>query len=544
TTPSWADQHTTTPTVDTTARTDTAPTVDTLTPTPETTVDTETPINLDTIHNQHAENTPAGVSHHRGDPTMGDLPHRVPADPTRFTADTHITPDGQAQIGPHTLTPEQYGDLLRRSGWDGVTPIRLIGCDASSNGFADRLAQHLGVEVLAPTQAAWTDSNGNVFSTSAVTNADGTRSPRIPPDGQWQSHHPNGTVSPEGPSSAPPNSAPMRDIDAVGSVDRARPVPPRSDSPDRDSTPQQSVVWNPPSNDDGTPLPEVQMQVPPGTRVADLSGTDQLQPNSRVVVADTEGRPVGVFYTDADGNITHAEIEFSNRGHDRTVSAVGVDPNISRPAPGVTYLLRDHSGSYVHSYSGLDIPTSRVSGPEPAVRLDPNISPNGPRTERSPAQQFNQFRTGPIDPAVDWHPAGDQGGSYRNADPVTDYDPTALPFSLTGPRDPFTRYDVYDTNGDWHGSFYTGESGNFSHVHTRSGNQARGFNPELGTGATWDAGLPVPIPNATFAVGPRYLSQHGLDPRVPQQLFRTDEHGDSVAASFIPTYAPRGTSST
>ncbi|MGY0503349.1 hypothetical protein ACWZHB_33100 [Nocardia sp. FBN12] len=172
--PSWADQHATTP---------------------ETPVDTDPTVDLDEIHNNHAEQTPAGISHHRGDPTMGDLPHRVPADPNRFTADTHITPDGHAVVGGQTLTPEQYGDLIRRSDWDGVTPIRLIGCDASTNGFAGRLAQHLGVEVLAPTQAAWTDASGNVFSSSAVTNSDGSRSPRVPPDGQWQSHHAGGTTT-------------------------------------------------------------------------------------------------------------------------------------------------------------------------------------------------------------------------------------------------------------------------------------------------------------------------------------------------------------
>src|SRR5690606_38868974 len=116
----------------------------------------------------------------------------------------------------------------------------------------NRLAQHLGVEVLAPTQRAWTDLDGNVFSASAVTNPDGTRSPRVPPDGQWQTHRPNGAVNPEGHTSTPPNVSPLRSIDTTNSVDRARIVPPRTDSPDRDPTPQRSVEWNPPTNDDGS----------------------------------------------------------------------------------------------------------------------------------------------------------------------------------------------------------------------------------------------------------------------------------------------------
>lgn len=220
--PSWADRH-----ASPTTQVDS-----TISATPDTNPDTapdvgtDTTVDLDEIHNNHAEQTPAGVSHHRGDPTMGDLPHRIPADPNRFTADTHITPDGHAVIGNRTLTPEQYGYLLRRSGWDGVTPIRLIGCDASTNGFADRLAQHLGVEVLAPTQRAWTDANGNVFSTSAVTNPDGTRGPRVPPDGQWQTHHPNGTTAPHGTESNPPGTTPTNAIESDSAVDRSQPTPP------------------------------------------------------------------------------------------------------------------------------------------------------------------------------------------------------------------------------------------------------------------------------------------------------------------------------
>ncbi|KAF0849220.1 hypothetical protein FNL39_101657 [Nocardia caishijiensis] len=270
--PSWADPHTTAP---------------------ETPVETEHTVDLDAIHNTHAEQTPAGISHHRGDPTMGDLPHRVPADPTRFTADTHITPDGHAVIGNQTLTPEQYGDLLRRTHWDGTTPIRLIGCDASTNGFADRLAQHLGVEVLAPTQAAWTDTNGNVFSTSAITNPDGTRSPRVPPDGQWQSHHPTGTTASHGTDATAPGATPNA-VDAESAVDRSRPAtsdtpPPGHETPFGDRrddvrdriTPPRRVINSPlldPNNPDhvnarGTLRPdEYPLPVPPGNPTNQLHG--------------------------------------------------------------------------------------------------------------------------------------------------------------------------------------------------------------------------------------------------------------------------------
>ncbi|MDU0295254.1 hypothetical protein, partial [Saccharothrix longispora] len=103
--------------------------------------------------------------------------------PHRFTADVHITPDGRARIGNHTYTPEQYGDLLRRNGWDGRTPIRLIGCDAGTNDFADRLSRHTGADVLAPTKSAWTDADGRVYTSDADIGPDGNRHPRIPPNG-------------------------------------------------------------------------------------------------------------------------------------------------------------------------------------------------------------------------------------------------------------------------------------------------------------------------------------------------------------------------
>ncbi|MBB5912895.1 hypothetical protein BJY24_001762 [Nocardia transvalensis] len=148
---------------------------------------------IEEAHARHGEETPAGVSHHRGDATMGDLPHRVPHDERYFSADVHVTKDGHANIGGHKYTPEEYGNLLRDHGWDGKKPIRLIGCDAAANGFAHRLATHLGTDVLAPTKSAWSDGKGRVYSSTPEIGPDGNRRPRIPPDGEWETHRPDGT---------------------------------------------------------------------------------------------------------------------------------------------------------------------------------------------------------------------------------------------------------------------------------------------------------------------------------------------------------------
>ncbi|MEC3979850.1 hypothetical protein [Amycolatopsis sp. H20-H5] len=146
--------------------------------------------------NQHlSENTPAGSSYHRDDPDMGDLPHRVQPDPDgRHTVDVHVTPDGHARIGDKLYTPEEFADILRRNPDYHGGPIRLIGCDAGSNDFAHRLSRDLDTEVLAPSKPAWTDSHGRVFSSDYEIGPDGKMRPKIPPNGEWDVHRPDGST--------------------------------------------------------------------------------------------------------------------------------------------------------------------------------------------------------------------------------------------------------------------------------------------------------------------------------------------------------------
>ncbi|MFF2552668.1 alpha/beta hydrolase [Nocardia sp. NPDC058058] len=150
---------------------------------------------VDDPHPSPAKETEAGVSFHPDDPVVSELASRIAKDPNHFTADVHITEDGHARIGDRTYTPEEFANLLRGTSWDGKTPIRLVGCDAAANGFAARLAHHLGVDVMAPTKPAWSDSHGRLYTSTAELHPDGTRRPRIPPDGAWETHHPDGTKS-------------------------------------------------------------------------------------------------------------------------------------------------------------------------------------------------------------------------------------------------------------------------------------------------------------------------------------------------------------
>lgn len=177
----------------------------------------------DDVNTRHAETTQAGVSHHAGDENMGDLPHKIAEHPPFFTADVHITPDGKARIGGRDYTPEQYAELLRRSGWDGKSPIRLIGCDAGSNDFAKQLARHTDVDVLAPNKPAWSDSKGRLFTSDAEVDAHGNRQPKIPPNGDWEVHSPDGSKTKAGDDGFAPNTDPKDkgDLDPTDAKDRA-----------------------------------------------------------------------------------------------------------------------------------------------------------------------------------------------------------------------------------------------------------------------------------------------------------------------------------
>jgi len=70
-------------------------------------------------------------------------------------------------------------------------PIRLFSCDTGKdpNGFAQQLADELGVKVTAPTEPVWSTKNGEPFVTSI--GEDGM--PVKPPTGTWVEFEPSGS---------------------------------------------------------------------------------------------------------------------------------------------------------------------------------------------------------------------------------------------------------------------------------------------------------------------------------------------------------------
>ncbi|MGW4351641.1 alpha/beta hydrolase [Nocardia sp. NPDC004582] len=137
------------------------------------------------------EKTPAGLSLH-DEPELRELARQVPEDPRFFTIDAHLTERGTVLLDGREYTMEQLAARLNSLGYDG-RPIRLIGCDAASTEAAARLAKATGKPVLAPTKPAWTDHDGRVYSSTADVTPEGTRRPRIPPDGDWELVRPDGT---------------------------------------------------------------------------------------------------------------------------------------------------------------------------------------------------------------------------------------------------------------------------------------------------------------------------------------------------------------
>ncbi|UOX90932.1 hypothetical protein MUY14_10005 [Amycolatopsis sp. FBCC-B4732] len=388
----------------------------------------------DEVNARHAESTPSGSSYHAGDPDLGDLPHRVPPDPHgRHTVDVHITPDGRARIGDHHYTPREFAEILRRNAdYDGG-PIRLIGCGASSNAFAHGLARELDTEVLAPTKAAWTDSHGRVFSSDFEIGPDGRMHPRIPPDGEWNTHHPDGTTHPASDGFAPDTH---HDVDA----DSARH---RGDGDDLNPQHQVDGRWEEPEN--FTPPGE---DVRLGSDENFFDRTTELKPDTRYNVLDPDGTVRTRVYTDHSGNVSHVDAHAPNTLHGR-------NPEVAHPVPDADY--RVQVGRRYDIY-----PT----GPDGAVRT---VTHNDVKTVHGTRDvtRVDHVET-PPEPA-------------RHTD-VGAHDPRApradQPFGRQGNLEPNTRYHVTDTEGNPRGSFQTDGAGQVRWVDTHEGTPGRP-NPDL-----------------------------------------------------------------
>jgi hypothetical protein len=329
---------------------------------------------------------------------MGDLPHKVPNDPRFFTADVHITPDGRARIGGHDYTPAEYADMLRRSGYDGSKPVRLIGCDAGSNDFAKQLSKHLDAPVVAPTKPAWTDANGRVFTSDAEIRPDGTREPKIPPNGEWETHHPDGSKTKASDDGfAPGTHDGDKDLDPVDARDRAASPnnqydpPPTRDRIEEDAAdfderfvdydrpghndPNSSHYHRDPNPPDDLGSPR-DIDAPPRDRIKDAPGPPRapqdvpkfpevlsshtlppdhtrLPPNTQFNVNNPNGTSTK-FFTDADGNVKWVEATAGSKGQ-ATPDMHGFNPDLDYPLLGdVQYRVNDQWDFHTNQHGQTD----------------------------------------------------------------------------------------------------------------------------------------------------------------------------------------------
>lgn len=317
---------------------------------------------------RYGEHTDAGIAHHGDDPAMADLARRVPHDPNYFSADVHITEDGNARIGDRTYTPEQYADLVRRSDWDGTTPIRVIGCDAASNDFASRLSAALGVDVLAATKPVWTDEHGRVYTSTAEIGPDGNRRPRIPPDGEWQIHRPDGsrtTAAQDGFAPGTPE-AHKHGLTPEGARDRSafRDDMFADDEPHRRT--YEDIIGDRPVTTIKADDALAPKRRRPFGRDERTGLPIKLDADTAYRVTDRAGRDRGLFVTGPDGHIHEVHTDSGRKQTRDTVQrrllGDGFNPDLKRPFAEASYRVDDRfqyttdaQGRVVVAHGKLDL---------------------------------------------------------------------------------------------------------------------------------------------------------------------------------------------
>lgn len=156
--------------------------------------------------------TPAGRAFYTAD-EMPSTAKAVPRVPGMYTVDMHGDPDS-VRIGSRYLTADELATLLEADPhWKGE-PIRLLACETgqSANGFAQQLADRLGVTVYAPSDYVFVSARGSIYVTG-WERRNGIVVPKMPPTGKMYAFDPAVPRAPGTPSS--------------GQASNPAPVPPR-----------------------------------------------------------------------------------------------------------------------------------------------------------------------------------------------------------------------------------------------------------------------------------------------------------------------------
>jgi len=136
--------------------------------------------------------TPGGRAFYPAGDPLHELAQHVPALPGLYSVDLHGAPDA-VFIGDDVLTVEDLAALIESDpNWHGQD-IWLFSCwtGAEPGGFAQQLADWLGVEVIAPAQVVGNTVTGETFVTSKEVDENGNPRRLVwPPTGFWNSYRP------------------------------------------------------------------------------------------------------------------------------------------------------------------------------------------------------------------------------------------------------------------------------------------------------------------------------------------------------------------
>ncbi|WP_439383608.1 hypothetical protein [Amycolatopsis lexingtonensis] len=314
--------------------------------------------------------------------------------------------------------------------------------------------------------------------------------PRIPPDGEWNTHHPDGSTHRAGDDGFAPDShhGDAHDVDADSAVARGK------DHPDMRDL------------DEGWQEPEFKrhedVTLGRNERFFDPANPRHLEPNTRYEITDPDGRFTRVYTNgETPPRITHIDADVPNTRVGNNSVEVG-NPDTSHLHGDVDYRVNTGEGQF-------EFHTDADGRPELDIdHFDPPMTP--PPVERR----------------------------------ITGYDPSHNgdgPFGATPPEDlkPNSRYEVYskapDGTDQWHGTFYTSGDNppEFTHIKTWHDNERGMINPETGDQHTMHdqhAGRPdgMPVRGAKYEIGADNMHYH------------VDEHGNA-AVSWEPDYSSPAT---
>ncbi|MBS2538657.1 hypothetical protein KGQ20_38515 [Catenulispora sp. NF23] len=158
-----------------------------------------TPAEVEAFHDLYATEVPNGVllgdprdekeaDHFPGLKAYAGRPDR----PDQFLVGLHGS-SRVVEAGHDLVSPRELARVILGSAWDGEQPIRLHSCDTGrlDDGFAKQLARELGVQVVAPSDLAWSSPvDGDVWVTP-ITRETGVMQPYKPVTGTWRTFEPD-----------------------------------------------------------------------------------------------------------------------------------------------------------------------------------------------------------------------------------------------------------------------------------------------------------------------------------------------------------------